>query len=277
VTRSTGDEWEWDETLFSGAATYYARGRLPYAEGLGDALATALELDGTGRLLDVGCGPGSATLRFAPHLAAVVGLDPDPGMLAEAARLAAESGITNATWVQLRGEDLPAELGTFRVVTFAASLHWMDRARVFAAVRDMLDPGESSAVVHVDNRHQDLPSIGTPPEILDDFRRRYLGDDLRAGQSLRSAPRDDEDDVFRSVGFTGPELVVVPDGRTLARTIDDLVAAAFSMSFMAPHLFGDRVDEFEAEFRAALAVASPSGTFEVTLPDNQLRIWRRAS
>ena len=27
-------EWEWDETLFAGAAPYYAQGRLPYAEGL---------------------------------------------------------------------------------------------------------------------------------------------------------------------------------------------------------------------------------------------------
>ena len=30
-------EWEWDETLFAGAAAYYDRGRLPNAPGLADA------------------------------------------------------------------------------------------------------------------------------------------------------------------------------------------------------------------------------------------------
>jgi hypothetical protein len=183
--------------------------------------------------------------------------------------------------VQLRGEDLPAGLGSFRAVTFAASLHWMDRPRVFAAVRDMLDPGSASvhgqhggAVVHVDSHHQDMSTTGAPPDVIDRLRRQYLGDDRRAGQSIRNSSPGDEDDVFRSVGFVGPERVVVADGRTIVRTIDDLVAATFSMSFMAPHLFGDRLAAFEADLRAQLADASPSGEFEVTLPDNELKIWR---
>src|SRR5262249_51938892 len=45
--------WQWDETLFAGAAQYYERGRVPYAVDLPDAFARALQLDGRGRLLDV--------------------------------------------------------------------------------------------------------------------------------------------------------------------------------------------------------------------------------
>jgi hypothetical protein len=52
------DGWQWDGSLFKGASTYYRRGRLPYAPGFVDTLATVLGLDGGGRLLDVGCGPG---------------------------------------------------------------------------------------------------------------------------------------------------------------------------------------------------------------------------
>ena len=58
--RMSGDQWRWDETLFEGTAPYYVRGRLPYAAGMERALADALALDGTGRLIDVGCGPGQS-------------------------------------------------------------------------------------------------------------------------------------------------------------------------------------------------------------------------
>jgi len=74
-------EWEWDETLFTGAAPYYAQGRLPYAEGLANALRASLALDGRGRLLDVGCGPGVVTVQLAHLFDEVVGLDPDPDIV----------------------------------------------------------------------------------------------------------------------------------------------------------------------------------------------------
>ena len=59
--RYTWEDWAWDETVFRGTALYYRTGRYPYAPGLADALARHLDLDGRGRLLDVGCGPGSVT------------------------------------------------------------------------------------------------------------------------------------------------------------------------------------------------------------------------
>ena len=75
------ETWRWDESLFAGAARYYEQGRLPYAPGLADAVARSLGLDGRGRLLDVGCGPGTVALRLASLFEAVVGLDPDADML----------------------------------------------------------------------------------------------------------------------------------------------------------------------------------------------------
>jgi SAM-dependent methyltransferase len=270
-------EWEWDETLFAGAAAYYDRGRLPYAPGLAAAFENALGLDGRGRLLDVGCGPGTVALRLAGMFQKVVGLDADAGMIQEAERLASERGVSNARWVQLRAEELPADLGAFDVVTFAASFHWMDRPLVAASVREMLEA--DGAVVHVDNRHQDGlgpgDSIPAPPvERIADLRRAYLGQDRRAGQGIRNSSPGDEAAVFRAAGFTGPELIIVPDGRTIIRSTDDLVAETFSLSSTAPHLFGDLLPRFEADLRRVLAETSPAGAFEVRLPDNELKIWR---
>jgi SAM-dependent methyltransferase len=273
------EDWTWDESLFAGAAAHYERGRLPYSPGLADAFERALGLDGTGRLLDVGCGPGTVARRLAHLYESVVGLDPDAGMLAEAARLAEERGVENATWVRRRAEELPADLGTFRTVTFAASFHWMDRPLVAAAVRSMLDPG--GALVHVDSRHQDgVPAAPgaaeVPKETMRELLHRYLGPGRRAGQSVRDTSPGDEDDVLRAAGYHGPEQVEVPDGRTIERTVDDLVHETLSTSYSAPHLFGDRLAAYVADLRALLAAATPTGTFPVIVPDNQLKIWRPA-
>src|SRR5215472_6925633 len=98
--------WQWDETLFQGSAAYYERGRLPYPAGMADTLAAVLALDGRGRLIDVGCGPGTVALRLAHLFEEVVGLDADAEMLAEAERRAGELGIANARWVRALAEEL---------------------------------------------------------------------------------------------------------------------------------------------------------------------------
>jgi SAM-dependent methyltransferase len=280
LDRGDWRDWRWDETLFAGAAPYYVRGRPPYASGLADAMRDALGLDGTGRLLDVGCGPGIVALLVAHLFEEAVGLDPDQGMLAEAQRRAREAGIANARWVRMRAEELPAGLGAFRLITFAASLHWMDRPAVFATVREMLAPG--GVVIHVDNpgyrwevpETTAFPHPMIPNTAITELRKAYLGPDQRAGRGIRNNSPGDEDAIFRASGFAGPEVVVVPDSRVLERTTDDVVAWFFSGSGGAPHLFGDRLGEYEADLRALLADASPHGLFSVPLSDNLLRIWR---
>ena len=280
------ESWSWDASLFAGAARYYEQGRLPYAPGLADVFGRSLGLDGQGRLLDVGCGPGTVTLALASLFEAVVGLDPDAEMLSQASLAAASRGAGNATWVRSRAEELPAGLGAFRAVTFAASFHWMDRPLVATAVATMLDAG--GAVVQVDApayRADELAAEsprGTlafppPPDgALDQLRRRYLGRDRRAGRGIRNTSPDDEDAVFRQAGFLPAETVTVPDRRAVEQTADDLVARVFSSSSTAPHLFGGRRGDYEADVRKILAQASPAGRFSVRLPDNILRIWRPA-
>ena len=40
----------------------------------------------------------------------------------------------------MRAEEIMAELGEFRVVTFAQSFHWVDRLKVARLVRTVLEP-----------------------------------------------------------------------------------------------------------------------------------------
>lgn len=107
------ESWVWDATVFKGTANYYRQGRNPYAPTLAEALAKHLQLDGRGRLLDVGCGPGSIALLFAHLFESVVGLDPDPGMLIEAQRAAVENQIAHASWPRCVPRNSPRRLAPF--------------------------------------------------------------------------------------------------------------------------------------------------------------------
>jgi SAM-dependent methyltransferase len=261
--------WEWDETLYAGSAAYYASGRLPYPGQLAEALRTELGLDGSGRLLDVGCGPGSLTLLLAPLFAEAVGIDADAGMVAEATARA----TTNTRFLQLRAEDLPAGLGTFRVATFAQSFHWLDQPLVAAVVFELLEPG--GAFVHVGaTTHQGEGDV--PRDEITALVQAYLGPVRRAGQGeLPDGTRSDEDAAIAAAGFAGPVRLEVPGGQVHIRKEDDVVASVFSLSSAAPHLFGDRLAEFEAELRQLLRCASPAGRFSERAREIGLTVWTR--
>ncbi|OWA01526.1 SAM-dependent methyltransferase [Streptomyces sp. CS159] len=275
--------WEWDETLFSGTAPFYRRGRLPYAPGLARVLAEVLELDGRGRLLDLGCGPGTVALGLAGLFDEVVGVDPDAGMLAEAAREAAELEVTEKVrWVRARAEELPAGLGDFTVATLAQSFHWMDRERVAATVRRMLRPG--GALVHISDLKgesrtvDELPHPPVPRAAIDALVRRYLGPVRRAGRGLLPCGTPaGEHAILAGAGFAGPYRHVVPGGQAMVRTCDDVVAGVFSMSFSAPHLFGDRLPAFEADLRRLLREVSPSVRFSERRPGTEVFVWPRGA
>jgi SAM-dependent methyltransferase len=272
-------DWEWDDQLYAGSAAYYARGRLPYPPELADVLSEELGLDGTGRLLDVGCGPGSIALLLSGLFEQVVGLDADAGMIAEARREATRRGIANADWVQMRAEQLPAGLGVFRVASFAQSFHWMDRARVASMVRQMLEAG--GAWVHVNaTTHQgvggesELPDPAPPREEITELVQAYLGPVRRAGRAtLRRGTASGEDEVMVAAGFGGPRRIEVEGGRVFERSEDDIVASVFSLSSAAPHLFADHLDEFEGDLRALLRRTSPRGRFCERMREIELVIW----
>lgn len=270
------DGWEWDETLFRGSARYYATGRFPYPPELAAALCDELALDGRGRLLDVGCGPGSLTLLLAPLFAHAVGVDADADMVAVAAARAEEAGAGNIRWVHLRAEELPGGLGAFEVATFAQSFHWMDRPRVAATVHSMLVPGGAWVHVHATTHRGVGEAPSEPPhDRIDELVKAYLGPVRRAGRGLLpSGTARYEEEIMVDAGFSGPARLTVP-GRLVDRTEDDVVAAVFSRSLSAPHLFGRRLGEFEAELRALLRESSPDGRFAELARETDLVIWRR--
>jgi SAM-dependent methyltransferase len=256
----------YDPTIYLGSAAHYRNGRPAYSPELEAFLARETGLDGNGRLLDAGCGPGVLTVRLAHLFQQAVGLDPDAGMLAEGRRAAAEQGISNIQWVQRLAEDLPAVApGPFRLVTFGQSFWWTDELPVAEAVFDMLQPGGSLALIgHTVAGRPRPPDPGVPPiphEEIQALVRKYLGSARRAGQGTPPERTHRFEDVLVRTRFGEPRRFFVPGIPDLLRDTESVLSGYLSFSFSAPHLFSDRLADFAGEVRALLAKRSADGLF----------------
>jgi SAM-dependent methyltransferase len=256
----------YDPTLYKGGAAYYLRGRPPYSRALRGTVAAECRLDGTGRLLDVGCGPGVLTVELAPLVENAVGLDPDADMLEEAARHAERARVTNVQWIPALAEQIPdLDLGTFRLVTFGQSFHRTEREQVAEAVYDVLEPGGSMVLVaHTVNGRPEPPGPGCPKiphQAMRSLTEEYLGPRQRSGQGFAAPPTDRWEDALGRTRFGSCRQIFATGRPDLVQDVEGVLANYLSMSFAAPHLFGDRLDHFKADAREMLADFSPTGLF----------------
>jgi hypothetical protein len=158
------------------------------------------------------------------------------------------------------------------VATFAQSFHWMDRALVATVVRAMLAPGGTWVHVHA-TTHAGAGGEAPPHDAIEALVVRYLGPVRRAGRgSLPAGTPADEEEVLAAAGFSTVRRLHVP-GRVVERTEDDVVASVFSRSSSAPHLFGERLEEFERDLRDLLREASPEGVFRERTREIELVLW----
>lgn len=255
-----------DPTFYLGCAAHYLVGRPPYAADLAPEIARELALDGHGTLVDVGCGPGVLAVELAGLVTEVIGIDPDPDMLREAEAHASARGVTNAQW-QLDTADALAAFApeSLRLVSFGQSYHWTDRETTAEVVFDRLEPGCSMIVVSHDHETPPVPDGPGDPMIPHDeikaIIRSYLGDARRAGQGVVEMWPDRYEDAIGRTRFGPPRSFDLPGRTDITRDIDGVISGFLSMSFAAPHLFGDRLDAFVADVRALLEPMTPTGRF----------------
>jgi SAM-dependent methyltransferase len=92
--------------LFAGTAEYYSRFRPRYPAEFFENIGMRIGLDGSGRMLDVGCGTGFMAVGFSRRFESVVALDRDSRMLDVGLVEATAAGVTNITWVEDTAEAL---------------------------------------------------------------------------------------------------------------------------------------------------------------------------
>ncbi len=268
---------------YQSAARYY-HARPPYSSELLPALSAKSGWDGMGRLLDAGCGPGIIALQLAGGFREVIGLDPEPAMLEEAARFAPSGNHAKFRWILGRAEDVPElGLGSFQAVTLAQSLHWMDKARVAEIFYDALDEGGSMVLIHHDapafapSEFATVGSTAAPPnppiphDVIDQMLVRWLGH----GKPLRDPNREPYRDLLARTRFRGVERLVLPGRRDLVRSIDQVIDNYLSTSFAAPELFGTRLEAFRADLSEELRRYTDSGFFWEWPGDTEVLIARK--
>ena len=201
-------------------------------------------------------------------------------MLAEGRRLADERGIPNIRWVRARAEDLPAAApGPYRLVTFGQSFHWTDEARVAEVVYDMLQPGGALAlIVHTVQGRPVPPGPGAPAIPHAEIRalvEKYLGTTRRAGQGAAPVRTHRFEDVLVRTRFGAPRSIFAPGIPDLLRSSESVLSGYLSLSSSAPHLFGDRLEDFSTEVRELLASRSPEGVFWDWPGDTEIVLARK--
>ncbi|MDV3126009.1 class I SAM-dependent methyltransferase [Mycobacterium sp. 21AC1] len=249
------------DSLFAGTAWHYARYRPGYPQMLVDDIVQQFHLDGTGRLLDLGCGTGQLSLPLAEHVAAIVGMDPEPEMLAEATRQAQADHIVNATWVQGDSADLPGEFGRFRLVTMGRSFHWMDREQVLVALDHMVE--DSGGLVLANDSCLVRP-VTAWQQAIEDMQGRFLPPDFAPPDPLpgrMNAPvdhRSHQEILARSSFAQVRGLVYEFDRRW---TVEQIIGYLYSTSLPLRRLLGDQLTAFEQAITSALLAIDPAGQF----------------
>jgi SAM-dependent methyltransferase len=220
--------------------------------------------------MDLGTGPGSLAVAFAPLAGAVVGIDPEPAMLALAAEHAAGAQVP-VQWLQADSASLAPELGSFRLVTMGRSFHWMDRPRTLEQLERLIEP--LGAVALFADHHLELP-INAWLKPYRELLSRYAVDDAASAQR-KSPGWLAHEGVLLESAFSCLERISVIEQRRTA--IDSLIERALSRSVTSPARLGARLDELVREIPRTLAPFASQGAVEEVLESHALIARRRSS
>ncbi|KAF5581416.1 trans-aconitate 3-methyltransferase [Fusarium pseudoanthophilum] len=134
-------------------ASDYVEGRLGYTDALVDfILDYHRSTNGkTGCVMDVGCGPGTATQKLAPHFDLAYGVDPGESMI----RTATGFGIKTRTGAPIvyklstaeeidKISDIPHS--SVDMITAATAAHWFEMPKFWVAAAKLLKPGGTVAI-----------------------------------------------------------------------------------------------------------------------------------
>jgi SAM-dependent methyltransferase len=231
---------------FQTAAAHYLQGRPSYAADLFPRIARLCGLNHDHRVMDLGCGPGQIAVALAPFAGEVVGLDPEPEMLAIAAETASRAGVP-VKFRQGSSYDLGPDFGRFHLVAMGRSFHWMDRVETLHRFDGMIDRG--GAVVLLQDDHPKVPDNRWVKPYRELIERYAEGDSARA--MVRSPDWLSHTAVLLDSPFSRLEEIAMIERRHIPA--DTLIHRALSMSGTAPGRIGDNADALIAEIEVLMS------------------------
>jgi len=136
-------------TNFGKAAADYGAFRAGFPESIFDRLAN-FDVGLSGQVVvDLGTGTGTLARGFAQRGCDVIGVDPDPRMIAQAKELDRESEVSVA-YVQAAAESTGLDSELANIITAGQCWHWFDRSRAIKEAIRVLKPGGKLVIAHFD-------------------------------------------------------------------------------------------------------------------------------
>ncbi|MEV7596691.1 class I SAM-dependent methyltransferase [Kitasatospora sp. NPDC089797] len=261
-------------SLFTGTASYYRQYRPGIPEEVATVLDQAVAAGKPRRLLDIGTGTGLVAEALLGRFDDIIAIDNDADMLKaaeEALRPQLPDGASLAL-IESTAEGFKPPTGwQADLVTICRAFHWLDQATVLALLDDQVAPGGAVAIFG-DNSFWAADSAWK--QSVRAVVQSFLGEERRAGNSTFKHHNRPYSEIMEESPFNRVEEIRVPVHRTWSA--NSILGYLYSTSFAAPHLFGDRLDEFEAAVETALAEHSTEDVFP---EDNEflIRIGRRGT
>jgi ubiquinone/menaquinone biosynthesis C-methylase UbiE len=246
--------------LYQGTAAFYDRFRLPYPAALIDDLGDRANLNGTGRLLDLACGPGTVTFALSERCAEVWAIDLEPETVAFGERKAAALGVQNVRWMTGRAEDVDPD-ERFDVVTIGTAFHRLDRRRVADLAARWLRGGGYLALLWSETA---LASLETPWQqeyvaIVVDWMQRAGAEDRVPASLAAHIEELPHAAVLEQAGFVDVERHEFAEIHDW--TVEELIGLLYSTSLLSTAVLGEHRAAFEADLDARLRAIEPSGGF----------------
>jgi SAM-dependent methyltransferase len=244
---------------FASTAVFYEQFRPPYPDAFFRKVALELKLSGAHALIDLGTGPGLLALGFAPHVGRIVGVDPEPAMLA-AARQAAVRASRHFTLIEGRAETLSPDLGAFDLVTIGRALHWMAREPTLARLERLVARDGAIAICA-----SFAATDGRNPW-LDDYnaaRRAWSPADLWAQSGSGERTYRDLAAFFRGTGFHLADLIKVETSHEVSAA--DLARRVLTFSSSSPAALGENADAMLRDVGERLARYARDGVVSEAL------------
>lgn len=232
---------------FATTVPRYVQFRPPYPPEFFRTVAQKLGFSHQHALIDLGTGPGLLALGFLPYVGRIVGVDPEPAMLAEASGAAARAKRP-FTLIESRAEALPSDVGQFDIVTIGRALHWMDRDAMAALLTRLV---ASDGMIAVCSSASASDGRNAWLDEYDEARRIWSG-------SGRSRRHDRELEVLcQTTRFGVTEVITVESSHEIS--VSHLAQRVLTFSASAPEILGERAEPMLRDVEQRLKPFSRNG------------------
>lgn len=234
-----------NQNVFMGTAKYYATFRPEIPADVVNYLKGKYNLDGSGLLLDIGCGTGISTRAFAPFFSRVIAFDINQEMLSEAI---SQDTTHNIEWRLCSDDDLNLGEEKIKLAIAIRSFNWMNQYHFLKRLHGNLEDG---GVVSIIGDGSFWTGKEAWQKKVKEVIQGFLGTERKAGKEKKyNAPIEPYTITLEKNGYVDVDYKSIPIIRHW--TVETIIGYLYSTSFSAWNLYNGQNKIFENTLKEEL-------------------------